>query len=210
MFTGTLSDNAQNALALLGKKRCLPKDTYLAGGSALALHFGHRVSVDFDFFTPNQFNSENMVKSLIELGKFQVMERDKNTLLGLFEKVKFSLFLYEYPLVGETTSFVDIAIVSTDDIAAMKLAAIMNRGTKKDYVDLYFLAKNGITIDKVLDLYDKKYKALANNLYSIITSLSYFDDAEKTDMPEMLIKTDWKVVRSFFEKEVVRLGKKYL
>jgi len=141
MFTTTLSKNAQNALALLGESSCLPKETYLAGGSALALHFGHRISLDF---------------------------------------------------------------------AAMKPAAIMDRGTKKDFIDLFFIIKNGITMEKVFGYYDRKYQALANNVYSLIVSLSYFDDAEKTDMPEMLVKTSWEEVRRFFEKEAIRLAKKYL
>ncbi|MBI4100102.1 nucleotidyl transferase AbiEii/AbiGii toxin family protein, partial [Candidatus Microgenomates bacterium] len=64
MFTGTLPVNAQESLALLGKTKCLPKGTYLAGGSGLALHFGHRMSEDFDFFTPNSFDQDALVKKL--------------------------------------------------------------------------------------------------------------------------------------------------
>ena len=66
MFTNTLSKNATNALALLGRNKILPVNTYLAGGSALALHFGHRVSVDFDFFTNAHFESEmpKMIESI--------------------------------------------------------------------------------------------------------------------------------------------------
>lgn len=210
MFTKTLSGNAQNALALLGKSGCLPKKTYLAGGSALALHFGHRISVDFDFFTPNEFEADEVAKSLMTIGEFQMSQKDDSTLLGVFEKVKFSLFIYQYPLIAKTTSFIDIEIANTQDIAAMKIAAVMDRGTKKDFIDLYFLAKQGISIDDALKLYNQKYNALANNLYSIITSLSYFDDAEGTEMPEMLIKIDWKAVKDFFKKEVIKLGTKYL
>lgn len=95
-------------------------------------------------------------------------------------------------------------------LGAMKIAAVMDRGTKKDFIDLYFLSKSGISLESCFEYYEKKYKALANNLYSIITSLSYFVDAENSEMPKMIDKVSWGEVKVFFEKEAVRLGKKYL
>lgn len=210
MYPTTLSENAQAALALLGKSNILPKGTYLAGGSALALHFGHRISVDFDFFTPNSFKADEVAKKLGRVGTFTLQEKHDDTLLGTFDQVKFSLFTYEYPLVAKTISFGDIALASQLDIAAMKLAAIMDRGTKKDYVDLYFLTKHGIPFELAFTEYDKKYGLLANNLYSLITSMSYFDDAEKTDMPEMLIKTSWDDVKFFMQEETKKMAERYL
>ncbi|MBI4009379.1 nucleotidyl transferase AbiEii/AbiGii toxin family protein [Candidatus Roizmanbacteria bacterium] len=210
MFTATLSKNAQNALALLGKNKSLPHNTYLAGGSALALHFGHRISVDFDFFTPSDFNEKEIIKKLEKIGTFSLQEKKKNTLLGLFEKTKFSLFRYDYPLLVEPPLFHGVRIANPKDIAAMKIAAIMDRGTKKDFIDLFFLVKKGISIEQALQYYDKKYKAFANNMYSIILSLSYFVQADDSDMPEMIQKVDWKEVKKFFEKESVNLAKKYL
>lgn len=95
-------------------------------------------------------------------------------------------------------------------IMAMKLAAIMDRGSKKDFIDLYFLSKKGISIDEGFKYYEKKYQAISNNLYSLIKGLSYFDDAETSDMPEMIEKVSWTEVKKFFQKEVIRLAKKYL
>jgi hypothetical protein len=92
----------------------------------------------------------------------------------------------------------------------MKIAAVMDRGYKKDFIDLFFLSQKGIGLEKCFEVYDKKYKALKNNLYSIIISLSYFDDAENSAMPVMLTKISWSGIRKFFEQEAVRLGKKYL
>lgn len=211
MHTGTLSQNAQNALALLGKAKCLPANTYLAGGSALALHYGHRISADFDFFTPTEFKGKAIMKSLQSIGSFNFQEAaEKNTLLGLFNQVKFSLFLYEYPILFPPASFQGIAILDSRDIAAMKIAAVMDRGTKKDFIDLLFLTKKRISLEDAFQYYDRKYKVLANNLYSIITSLSYFEDAEKSDMPKMIKQITWKEVKEFFKKEVVRLANKYI
>jgi len=211
MFTTVLSENATRALALLGKNKILPQETYLAGGSSLALQYGHRISVDFDFFTHTDFKGQNIVKKLEKTGEFIFQAAaEKNTLLGLFEKVKFSLFLYEYPLIFKPIEYLGILLADPRDIAAMKLAAVMDRGTKKDFIDLFFLNKNGISIEQAFEYYDKKYKSLANNIYSLVKSLSYFEDAEKLEMPRMIEKINWEEVKGFFRKEVVRLADKYL
>ena len=210
MFTNTLSAKAKDSLALLGQKKILPFGTYLAGGSALALHFGHRISVDFDFFTQEGFDSDRVVRELKKLGGFELERVAKDTLLGRFEEIRLSLFRYQYPLLFKPTSFQGIDISDVRDITAMKIAAIMDRGTKKDFIDLYFIVNRGLSLEKCLKYYDKKYKALANNIYSIITSLSYFVDAEESEMPKMLTNVDWGRIKTFFEKEAIRLAKKYL
>ncbi len=211
MLTTVLSKGATNALALLGKNLVLPQKTYLAGGSALALQYGHRISVDFDFFTPTPFVGRDIVQKLNSIGSFKLQEAaEKNTLLGLFNNVKFSLFLYEYPLVASPVNYLGVNIASPADIAAMKLAAIMDRGTTKDFIDVYFLIKMGISLEQSFEYYNKKYKSLANNIYSIIKSLSYFDDADTKEMPQMIKKISWEEVKKFFQKETVRLAEKYL
>lgn len=210
MFTAVLSKNAQDALALLGESNILPEKTYLAGGSALALQFGHRISVDFDFFTPVVFKENNIIQQLRKIGSFEMTEKHKNTILGDFNKVKFSLFKYDYPLVFSPINYLGIKIARPEDIAAMKLAAVMDRGTAKDFIDVYFLIKKGISLEQSLHYYNKKYKNLANNIYSIIKSLTYFDDADLREMPEMVEKIDWEEVKEFFQKEVIKLADKYL
>jgi hypothetical protein len=209
MFTKTLSENAQKSLALLGQG-VLPPNTYLAGGSALALHFGHRISIDFDFFTNVSFSSEKLANDLIKIGCFKTQTVLKDTLLGNFNDIRFSVFYYRYPLLFQAIDYQGVLIADPKDIAAMKIAAVMDRGTKKDFIDLYFLSKKGVPLESCLEYYEKKYEALATNLYSIITSLSYFVDAENSEMPQMIDKVNWEKVKSFFEKEAVRLGKKYL
>lgn len=209
MFTKTLSDNAQKALAVLGKS-ILPKDTYMAGGSALALHFGHRISDDFDFFTQNTFSSSNLEIELKKVGDFKSKKVLSDTLLGTFNNVQFSIFYYNYPLLFPPHDFLGIKLADPKDIAAMKIAVAMDRGSKKDFIDLYFLSRNGISLKECLNLYDQKYHNLKDNLYSIITSLSYFADAEASETPIMLEKTDWNEIKSFFEKEAIRLAQKYL
>lgn len=209
MFAKTLSSTTQASLALLGKSGLL-KDAYLAGGSALALHLGHRYSLDFDFFTRKHFKAENLINSLEKIGEFEKNTLSQDTLLGIFNSVKFSLFYLEYPLIEKTESFLNVSIASTADIAAMKLAAIVDRGTKRDFIDLYFLAKERYNLEKMLNFYNKKYQKLSENAYSILKALKYFEDAEESEMPKMIKKVSWKKIKRFFEKEVLKLGKKYL
>jgi len=210
MFTGTLPENAQKSLAILGASNPLPPKTYLAGGSGLALYLDHRISVDFDFFTSESFDQESLAKDLSKVGKFSVTSISPDTLLGIFNDTKFSIFRYQYPLVFETSECLGIKVANIKDIGAMKIAAIMGRGTKKDYIDLYFLSKEGTSLDDCLKYYDEKYGALASNIYSIVTSLTYFNEAEGTEMPKMIKDISWEDVKKFFQNESVRLAKKLL
>lgn len=209
MFSGTLSLHAQKTLALLGKQDFL-KSAYLAGGSSLALQLGHRRSIDFDFFTNKEFESINIKKKLQLIGKYKVKNETPKTMVGEFNKVKFSLFYYPYQLVDKTKMFVGINLSNIKDIAAMKLAAITDRGTKKDYIDLYFLAKNKFSFEKMFSFYDKKYKIFESNKLTLLKALQYFEDANGSDMPEMIEKINWEEVKEFFRKEVIKLADKYL
>lgn len=209
MFTTVLSQNAQNALAVLGKSGIVG-DGYLAGGSALALHYGHRYSEDLDFFSIHSFDPRAMSLRLEDLGAFTPSFAEGISLIGTFGGVKFSYFQYDYPLLFPTATMFGVSIVQPKDIAAMKIAAVMDRGTKRDFVDLYELVKQGVFMEEMFVLYNKKYKALESNIFSILRSLQYFDDAEKGDMPSMIKPISWDEVKKFFIAESLRLAKKYL
>lgn len=206
MFTNALPKTQRRALALLGESKILD-DAWLAGGSALALHLNHRVSVDFDFFTPKDFLASKLVSRLSVIGKFVQEKAEKGTILGQFEGVKFSLFHYSYPLLKTPIVFSGIKIARLEDIAPMKLTAICDRGSKKDFIDTYFLAKK-FSLEKLLQFYDQKYKKLEVNLVAILKSLTYFIDAEDQPMPKMIKKVVWKEVQSFLREERDELARK--
>ena len=207
MFTRTLSDNTAAALATLGTSN-ICNGAYLAGGTALALHLGHRISVDLDFFNPLHFDSHEIVTKLKTLGEYESDQQTEKTINGVFNSVKFSYFYYSSKLVAETVDFEGIKLASLEDIAAMKLVAITGRGTKKDYVDLYFLS-NRYTFEEMFGFYDKKYGVLDANMMTLIKSLSYFFDADESEMPVMIKETLWDDVKKFFVQEVKTLSKKY-
>ena len=108
-------------------------------------------------------------------------------------------------LIKKTISFKNINVASIADIAAMKIAAISERGTKRDFIDLYFILQK-ITIGRALNFYDKKYQKLSSNLIHIKKSLVYFQDAEKDPMPKMFFPVSWEKVKDFFRKEVKKLS----
>lgn len=204
MFEKVLSKEAKNLLALLGKESFF-KDFYLAGGTALALRLGHRLSFDFDFYSPKKFTEKAVLLKLKEIGDFKETQIDWQTITGHFPDLKFSLFYYQYPLVGKTDHYLGIKIASLSDLAAMKIGAISSRGTKRDFIDLYFLSQKSFPLEKMLRFYDKKYGNLKDLGLHIIKSLQYFKDAEDDQMPQMLMVCDWAKVKRFFLKEAPRV-----
>lgn len=204
MFTETLFGNTKKALAVLGKSHLMSK-AYLAGGTACALQIGHRISVDLDFFTPEEFDAKELGRTLEKIGRFKLDKQSWGTILGDFEKVKFSVFVYKYPVLVPFKSLFDINILDLRDIAAMKIDAISTRGIRRDFIDLYFICQKGISLKEILSLYDRKYGTLASNLVHIQKSLVYFVDAEMAAMPKMLKEVAWGKVKKYFEDEVKRL-----
>ncbi len=203
MFEKVLSKDAKHSLGILGDSGIL-SSAYLAGGTALALQIGHRYSYDFDFFTTEEFNEEILLQKITKvLNNFRLERKEWRTILGYIGDVRFSLFFYSYPLLFRTHNFSRISIADIKDITAMKIAAIADRGTKRDFIDLYFI----LAVDKLfslsdaLKLYDRKFKTLNQNKVHILKSLVYFEDAEKDEMPRMIRPVNWEKVKEFFIKE---------
>lgn len=205
MFENALVKGAKDTLAILGNSGIL-KNAYLAGGTAVALQLGHRVSVDFDFFTTREFVPKLFSSTLSELGSFDEEKADKGTVTGVFEGIKFSLFVYKYPVKYPALKYLRVDIADIREIAAMKIDAIATRGAKRDFVDLYFICKEGYGLSGLLDIYDEKYGKLASNLMHIRKSLVFFNDAEPEEMPRMLKKTSWNEIKRFFEIGVRKMG----
>jgi len=193
-------------LAILGQSKIL-KTSYLAGGTAAALYLGHRISVDFDFFTNEPFDSEIIKTGLEKLGRFELDRFEENTIWGYFNEVKFSLFLYKYPRIAKGEMFEGVDIVSCEDILAMKLAAICTRATKKDFIDIYYLVQKYFSFEQGFDFYDKKFGQLENNKFTVLRSMQYFGDVDESEMPKMLVELDWDKLKDFFQKETIRLAK---
>lgn len=206
MFTKTLFGKTKDVLALLGKSHILDK-AYLAGGSGLSLQLGHRISVDLDFFTPEEFEPKEIVSRLQKLGNFKLDQTSWGTVLGRLEDIRFSFFVYKYPVLFPFRSLYEINILDLRDIAAMKLDAIATRGTRRDFIDLYFICQKGILLKKIFSFYDRKFGKLASNIVHIQKSLVYFVDAESEKMPRTLKSITWGEIKKYFEEEVRKIAK---
>jgi len=187
-------------LELLGSQK-ITRGFYLAGGSALALHLGHRISVDLDFFTPRPFDGAELAHRLGAVGMFVQEQRKKDTLLGTLDQIKVSFFCYPYPMLARRATVLNTEIASVSDIGAMKLEAIGTRGKKRDFIDLYFICQAGNSLESVLEWYRAKYRGIQINLVHYIKALTYFEEAEADPMPRMLKRVSWQTVKKFFEKQ---------
>jgi len=174
---------------------------YLAGGTALALQIGHRRSIDFDFFTEGDFDTARVVQHLRKIGKFELFDRSEDTLNGTVNDVQISFFSYEYPLLDGLHRHMKLLIADMLDIALMKFEAISGRGSKKDFIDLFFLLEH-FSISWLLLRYPRKYGIEISNHYHLLKSLVYFEDAENQPMPTMLQNVSWEDVKKKIVFEV--------
>ncbi len=200
MRTDILNPEQKSALALLKGNSEVAK-FYLAGGTALALHLGHRYSEDFDFFTNQQFEIEVLLNSLEQLGRCNEVRQHPGTLFLEFDSIKCSFIFYKYPLLdAPIISEWGFGVVSVREIGAMKIMAIGGRGRRRDFIDLYFIARD-LGLEKVWQDFSTKYVGTGYDSYHFLRALTYFGDAETDKMPVMISKMDWKEVKKFFETE---------
>jgi len=179
------------------------KSFYLAGGTALALQLGHRQSIDLDFFSDQKFDNEKIKRALAPLGKLKIIAEEKDTLHVAVNNVLISFLYYPYPLLNKKILVDKIFLTPWQDIAAMKLSAIASRGSKKDFIDLYFILQK-ISLTELFSIFAKKYKGLDYSTGHLLKSLVYFPDADKEPLPKMLAKISWPKIK----KEISALIKK--
>lgn len=171
----------------------------LVGGTALALQYGHRTSVDLDFFgeVPDQ---EAIISMAEEIGKVTVFNKSKNILQIELNGVKVDFVNYScYKWIDEPIIEEQIVMASPKDIAALKINAIEGRGTKKDFVDMFILLQH-FTLDQILEFYKQKYPEYS--IFRALRSLTYFDDAEQQPMPKLFIPNSWQQMKEFITKSV--------
>ena len=189
-----LSTVESTTLELLKRLQQLPvlSNTRLVGGTALALQLGHRKSIDLDFFGQIHDNSQELREALQTLGMLTVLSDSKNIHIYVLNGVKIDIVNYTYPWIDDVVCKDGIRLASPKDIAAMKITAIEGRGTKKDFVDIYFLLKT-YSLNNILDFYAQKYSDSSS--FMAMKSLAYFEDAEEDPMPYMFVDVSWDEIK---------------
>jgi len=177
---------------------------YLAGGTGLALYLGHRRSFDLDFFLGQDFKEDSVIQKLQNLEAFSLVAKEPATIYATIHHVKISFIAYVYPLLFPLQSFLSTNVADARDIGCMKISAIASRGTKRDFIDLY-AASQQFGLKQFLVWFEKKFSQTRYNRVHVLKSLTFFDDAEKDPMPDMLTAVSWEEVKQFFKKEAPRL-----
>lgn len=189
-----LSTVESTTLELLRKLQQLPvlRNTRLVGGTALALQLGHRKSIDLDFFGQIDVDLQDLQDALSTIGTLKTLRDSKNIHIYVLNEVKIDIVNYTYPWLDDVVCKDDIRMASVRDIAAMKITAIEGRGTKKDFVDIYFLLKH-YSLEQLLDFYSQKY--FDSSSFMAMKSLAYFEDAEEDPMPYMFYDITWEEIK---------------
>ena len=204
----TLPSATAQALAFLSQQEWLRKyEWYLAGGTALALQAGNRISVDLDFFTPQKDFDSQIIVTLLEQHGWLTTLREKGTLYGLFMDAKVSFISLPFFLPQqELLPYGTVHILDQDDIAVMKIIAISQRGRKRDFFDLFWYVKHRMPLIDVVQKLDMQYPNVKHNYHHIVKSLTYFEEAEEDPDPQIYFEATWKEVKDYFVHEIARVG----
>ena len=200
-----LGPNARRAFADISQALA-GGDYYLAGGTALALMEGHRISVDLDVFTERLPDTEDVLRRLRgSVPEFLVTSVSAGTVYVEILGVQVSVIEYGYPLLGPTVSSETdgMRLANRDDIATMKLSAIANRGRRKDFVDLWILLTRHRTLAEYLALYQEKFEG--RDAGHVVRSLVHFDDAERDPPLRLRVDIDWEELKTDFQRRVADL-----
>ena len=172
----------------------------LVGGTSLALQLGHRVSIDIDLFGTIDFSFEDFVGDFRSLGKVQILSQSRNINAISIDGIKVDFVNYAYPLIDDLIIEDEIRLVSKKDIAAMKLNAIAGRGSKKDFIDLFYLLKE-FEMDEMYQFYKEKYDD--GNLFLVQKSLVYFVDADGQRTPKMFENISWETIKKEIRNKTI-------
>lgn len=201
----------KKALDYLSKQSWIGNGWYLAGGTSLTLQWGHRQSVDLDFFTPEKdFETDQLI------GKFQpanwkTTKIEKGTVYGELFGVKISFIAYPWFIPQQRLhQYGTVRILDDEDIVVMKILAISQRGAKRDFYDLYWYSTQKNSLVTAIESISSQYPNHDHNFHHILKSLTYFDDAEDDPDPVIFFEASWQKIKEYFLTEVPKISKEIL
>lgn len=184
---------------------------YLAGGTALSLQLGHRLSIDLDFFTPTE--DIPTIRPALEkaLSPFNATLADSSwgNLVYLAENVRVGFYGYGFPLVAPLLEKEHIRLASIEDIALMKMDALLARAARKDFYDLYFISRQ-IPLRRIYELAPQKYPSVRDFESQTVKRLVYFENAESDIDPNMLENVTWRAVKQYFIEQAAQIGRGWI
>lgn len=206
----TLSPRAQE---LLGRyaERPWGEDFYLAGSAALALYAGHRPVRDLDLMggtnrlTPP--DRRDLLGDLLAIEPETEVETARDGYLFVRQAgVGVRFFYYPYPLAEPFEEIAGFSVASAVDLGLMKLGAIISRGTRRDFVDLYLLCRR-IPLAELLARADDKFGHVRDFSLQALKGLADLSEAEAEPMPRLAVPLDWAEIEAWLRTEVRELGR---
>lgn len=180
---------------------------YLAGGTALALQIGHRISVDFDLFTDKPIEKKlfDIAKRAFAGRKIRPLVDNKDELTILVDDIKITFLRYPFPALLPKKKVQGVNLLSVKEIAATKAYTIGRRGAFKDYIDLYFVIKDKFcSLKEAMRLAKQKFSQEFNERL-FLEQLAYFDDIEDVEIIFVREKIDKAGLAKFFEREIKKI-----
>ena len=189
----------------------LADEFYLAGGTALALQIGHRVSMDLDFFSATQDISSIAEPLRAALQPFAPVLADSawGNLDFVAEGIRVGFYGYGYATVAPMVEAEGVKIANIADIALMKLDALLSRASRKDFYDLYIICQS-THLRTLLDLAPQKYPSMRDFEAQVVRHLVYFDRAERETPLTLLEPVEWETVKAWFRQQAIEIEKSWL
>lgn len=196
-----------DTLELLKKLQALPvlRLTRLVGGTSLALQLGHRKSIDLDLFGQVDCDNTELLEALRSCGSVTQLKASANINIFAINGVKVDIVNYAFPWLEDAITEDGIVLAKLQDIAAMKVNAVIGRGTRKDFIDLAHIMKS-YTLPQVLHFYFMKYPEAS--MFLAAKSMSYFADADADPMPYMFTEETWNDIKAYISKQYEEYGEK--
>ena len=203
IYYDILSNKQREILPRLGFLK--EREIYLAGGTALALQIGHRSSIDFDFYDKAEFELDVLLRQFRQFFKnISVIQMSQGTLVVDVEGIQVSLFHYDYKVIRPFIHMKDLILLSLEDISAMKLIAIIQRGERRDFIDIYYLIQR-FGLERIFSYSEEKYPGIFNP-YLALQALTYFEEAEGAPPGSRIgvfnDHLDWSEVKEYLIKVV--------
>jgi predicted nucleotidyltransferase component of viral defense system len=206
----TVSPAMHSLLTFSGKQELISQ-FYLAGGTGLALKLGHRRSDDLDFFSENDDvdvqTRQGIIQAFMALSP-TVAENSIGNLVLIVGGIRVGFFSYHYPLLQPAWQAEGVPVASVADIGLMKLDAMISRGSRKDFYDLYTISQE-ISLAELLNLGRTKYADVRDFGVMAVEKMLMFDNADRDRQPDLLIDVPWFVVRDFFVEQSVILSNRW-
>ncbi len=192
-------------LSLLKKLMELPslQPFSLVGGTAMALRYGHRSSIDLDLFYHEDFDHAKIEEEFRNVFGKEFAYESGHRQLGIFcyiRKVKVDIVKYPHLPIGPVENKSGIRMYGSDDIAAMKIQAILGRARKKDFWDLHELLRH-FSLQQIMDWHRQKYPTQMLAI-SIPNAITYFTEADESETPVSFKGQTWKQIKKDISKVV--------